>query len=169
MSNCWRSLWIALWSYAPKPAGGDTKTCVRTRAMLGVQPRKLCKHGATYHMCGSAERRRGLVGRASALAAGWSNAPTRGSTASASCWCVMKRPLPISSRCCNVPQPSFAGVCANFIMQLYLRISSYCPGSIAWRGNRHQTPAGLHTSAHQFSILALIISLTSRVFTSFSS
>ena len=105
MSNCWRSLWTALWWCDPKPAAGGDKTCVRTRAMQGVLPRKPCKREDTRRMCGSAGRRRAPVGRANAPAAGWSNAPTRGSTASASCWCAMKRPPPIFWRCCNVPPP----------------------------------------------------------------
>jgi transposase len=32
-SNCWRSLWTALWSCAPKPAADGGKTCARTRAI----------------------------------------------------------------------------------------------------------------------------------------
>ena len=60
MSNCWRSLWIALWSCAPKPAGGGGKTCVRTRVMRGVLPQKPCKpRGYTPHV-----RQRGEEARA---------------------------------------------------------------------------------------------------------
>jgi len=51
MSNCWRSLWTALWSYVPKPAAVGGKTCVRTRAMRGVPPwQAMQKRGYTPHV-----------------------------------------------------------------------------------------------------------------------
>ena len=61
------------------------------------------QRGYTPHVR-SAEKKPAPAGRGNARAVGWLNARTRGSTASASCWCAMKRPPPIFWHCCNALQ-----------------------------------------------------------------
>ena len=63
------------------------------------------ERGYTPHVRQRGEEVRACAAKVSAPAAGWSNAPTRGSTASARSWCATKRPPPIFWRGGNARRP----------------------------------------------------------------